>query len=77
MDNASILITGGTDSLGKALIEFLLKEAKVARIAIYSRDELKQSALKNIYGDNLRLRWFLADIRDLDRLKRALHGAEY
>ena len=77
MDAASILITGGTGSLGKALIEHLLKETKVRRIAIYSRDELKQSALKNIYGDNPRLRWFLGDVRDLDRLKRALHGVEY
>ena len=77
MDDASILITGGTGSLGKALIEHLLKETKVRRIAIYSRDELKQSALKNIYGDSPRLRWFLGDIRDLERLKRALHGVEY
>jgi UDP-N-acetylglucosamine 4,6-dehydratase len=77
MDAASILITGGTGSLGKALIEHLLKETKVRRIAIYSRDELKQSALKNIYGDNPRLRGFLGDVRDLDRLKRALHGVEY
>lgn len=77
LDDASILITGGTGSLGKALIEYLLKETKVRRIAIYSRDELKQSVLKNIYGGNPRLRWFLGDIRDLDRLKRALHGVEY
>lgn len=77
MDDASILITGGTGSLGKALIEYLLKRTKVRRIAIYSRDELKQSALKKIYGENPRLRWFLGDIRDLDRLKRALHGVDY
>jgi UDP-N-acetylglucosamine 4,6-dehydratase len=77
LNDASILITGGTGSLGKALIEHLLKETKVRRIAIYSRDELKQSALKSFYGDNSRLRWFLGDIRDLERLKRALHGVEY
>ena len=77
LDDASILITGGTGSLGKALIEYLLKETKVRRIAIYSRDELKQSVLKNIYGNNPRLRWFLGDIRDLNRLKRALHGVKY
>ena len=46
IDDASILITGGTGSLGKALIEYLLSETKVRRIAIYSRDELKQSALR-------------------------------
>ncbi len=77
LDDASILITGGTGSLGKALIEHLLNETKVRRIAIYSRDELKQSALQNVYGKNPRLRWFLGDIRDLDRLKRALHGVEF
>jgi UDP-N-acetylglucosamine 4,6-dehydratase len=77
MDCASILITGGTGSLGKALIDHLLNETKVRRIAIYSRDELKQSALKKFYGENMRLRWFLGDVRDLQRLKRALHGVEY
>ncbi len=77
MDDASILITGGTGSLGKALIDHLLNETQARRIAIYSRDELKQSSLKNLYGENARLRWFLGDIRDIDRLKRALHGVEY
>jgi len=77
LDGSSVLITGGTGSLGKALIKHLLNETKVRRIAIYSRDELKQSALKNIYRENPRLRWFLGDVRDLNRLKRALHGVEY
>jgi UDP-N-acetylglucosamine 4,6-dehydratase len=76
IDDASILITGGTGSLGKALIEYLLSETKVRRIAIYSRDELKQSALRFHFGDDKRLRWFLGDVRDLDRLKRALHGVD-
>ena len=77
IDNASLLITGGTGSLGKALIEHLLTATKVRRIAIYSRDELKQSALKSQFNDDKRLRWFLGDIRDVDRLKRALHGVDY
>ena len=77
LDGASILVTGGTGSLGKALIEYLLNETNVRRIAIYSRDELKQSTLKIQYGENPRLRWFIGDIRDLDRLKRALHGVDY
>lgn len=76
IDDASILITGGTGSLGKALIEYLLRETKVRRIAIYSRDELKQSALRQHFGDDIRLRWFLGDVRDLNRLKRALHGVD-
>ena len=77
LDGSSVLITGGTGSLGKALIDFLLKETKVRRIAIFSRDELKQHNLRIALGDDPRLRWFLGDIRDLDRLKRALHGVDY
>ena len=76
-DNASLLITGGTGSLGKALIEHLLVTTKIRRIAIYSRDELKQSALRAQFENNNRLRWFIGDIRDPDRLKRALHGVDY
>jgi UDP-N-acetylglucosamine 4,6-dehydratase len=76
-DNSSILITGGTGSLGKALIEDLLSKTKVKRVAIYSRDELKQYNLRNHFKDDPRLRWFLGDIRDLERLKRALHNIDY
>ena len=74
---ASVLITGGTGSLGKSLVEYLLKETKVRRIAIFSRDELKQQHLRIQFQDNPRLRWFLGDVRDLDRLKRAFHGVDY
>ena len=77
LDGASVLITGGTGSLGKALVSFLLNETKVRRIAIFSRDELKQHQMKIEFENNSRLRWFLGDIRDLERLKRALHGVDY
>jgi UDP-N-acetylglucosamine 4,6-dehydratase/5-epimerase len=77
LDGASILITGGTGSLGKSLIKYLLAETKVRRIAILSRDELKQQHLRVQLNDDSRLRWFLGDIRDLDRLKRAFHGVDY
>jgi UDP-N-acetylglucosamine 4,6-dehydratase len=76
-NNSSILITGGTGSLGKALIEELLAKKSVRRIAIFSRDELKQSQLREIYQNEDRLRWFLGDIRDLPRLKQALHGVDF
>jgi UDP-N-acetylglucosamine 4,6-dehydratase len=76
-DDASILITGGTGSLGVSLVERLLVENNARRIAIFSRDELKQSQLRSYFQDDKRLRWFLGDIRDLDRLKRALHGVDY
>ena len=77
LNDASILITGGTGSLGKALITELLTNSSARRIAIYSRDELKQSQLKQEFKDSSRLRWFVGDIRDPDRLKRALHGVDY
>lgn len=77
IDGASILITGGTGSLGKALTEYLLKETKVRRIAIFSRDELKQHDLRIHFKNNPRLRWFIGDIRDLERLKRAFHGVDF
>lgn len=77
LDGASILITGGTGSLGKSLVEFLLKDTKTRRIAVLSRDELKQHHMRVQFQDNPRLRWFLGDIRDLDRLKRAFHGVDY
>ncbi len=77
LDGASVLITGGTGSLGKSLVQYLLSETKVRRIAIFSRDELKQHDLRIHFNDNPRLRWFLGDIRDLDRLKRAFHGVDF
>ena len=77
LDDASVLITGGTGSLGKSLVEYLLRETKVRRIAIFSRDELKQQHLRIQFQDNSRLRWFLGDVRDLERLKRALNGVDY
>ena len=73
----SILITGGTGSLGKALIRSLLQNPKIRRIAIFSRDELKQSELRVMFGNNPKLRWFLGDIRDMNRLVRALHNVDY
>lgn len=77
LDGASLLITGGTGSLGKSLVEYLLKETKVRRVAIFSRDELKQQHLRIQFQDDPRLRWFLGDVRDLDRLKRAFHGVDF
>ena len=74
---SSILITGGTGSLGKALIANLLQNSDASRIVIFSRDELKQHELKNFFNNDSRLRWFLGDIRDLPRLERAFHGVDF
>ena len=76
-DSKSILITGGSGSLGKALVRQLLDETDVRRIAIYSRDELKQFHMRSEFEDNSRLRWFIGDIRDKDRLVRAMHGVDF
>jgi UDP-N-acetylglucosamine 4,6-dehydratase len=75
LDDSSVLITGGTGSLGKALITRLLK-TKARRIAIISRDELKQHDLRQQLKDE-RLRWFVGDIRDSERLIRAFHGVDF
>ena len=77
LDNSSVLITGGTGSLGKSLVEYLLNESQVRRIAVFSRDELKQQCMRQHFQDNPRLRWFLGDVRDIERLKRALHKVDY
>ena len=77
LDESSVLITGGTGSLGKALVHDLLSSTKVRRIAIFSRDELKQYEARQRFNDDSRLRWFIGDIRDKDRLIRAMHGVDY
>ena len=76
-DSKSILITGGSGSLGKALVRQLLDNTGVRRIAIYSRDELKQFHMRSEFKEDSRLRWFIGDIRDKDRLVRAMHGVYY
>jgi len=75
--NSSILITGGTGSFGKAFIQYALDNLDPERIAILSRDELKQYELKAYFEHDRRLRWFLGDIRDRDRLHRAFKGVDY
>lgn len=74
-----MLITGGTGSFGKKFIEtILVKYPKVKKIIIYSRDELKQSNLRLQYPaiDYPQLRFFIGDVRDKDRLKRACEGVD-
>ena len=77
LDNSSILITGGTGSFGKAFLSALLNEHFPRRLGIFSRDELKQYELKQQWGHDDRVRFFLGDIRDRDRLTAAMHGVDY
>ena len=76
-ENSSILITGGTGSFGKAFLENVLREHSPRRVVIFSRDELKQYEMKQTFGSDPRVRFFLGDIRDLDRLTLALHGVDF
>lgn len=77
LDNGSILVTGGTGSFGKAFLETVLREHNPRRIVIFSRDELKQYEMRQRWGDDPRVRFFLGDIRDLERLTLALHGVDF
>ncbi len=71
-----ILITGGTGSFGKKFIEIMLKEYHPAKIIVLSRDELKQHEMRINGFDDPSLRYFLGDIRDVERLKRAFMGVD-
>jgi len=71
-ENKKILITGGTGSLGTALTAKLLKES-VDTIRIFSRDELKQSQMESHFNDE-RLRFLIGDVRDKERLDKAVEG---
>ena len=76
---SSILITGGTGSFGKAFISETLKRfPDIQRLVIYSRDELKQWELQQLYAEKEfpQLRFFLGDVRDRNRLTRALQGID-
>ena len=79
-NNKTILITGGTGSFGKKFTEVILKKYKVKKIIIYSRDEFKQFNLKNLnlYKKNLkRIRFFVGDVRDKERLVTATKNVDY
>lgn len=78
LDNKTILITGGTGSFGKAFTSYLLEHYHPQKIIIYSRDEYKQFLMANQYkGQKEKLRFFLGDVRDKDRLYRAFDGVDY
>ncbi|KHG33241.1 UDP-N-acetylglucosamine 4,6-dehydratase (inverting) [Sulfurospirillum sp. MES] len=72
----NILITGGTGSFGKKYTEILLKHYKPNKIIIYSRDELKQYEMAQQFTDSC-MRFFIGDVRDVDRLKNAMYGVNY
>jgi|TARA_A100001391_G_scaffold184988_4_gene153275 UDP-N-acetylglucosamine 4,6-dehydratase (inverting) len=73
----SILITGGTGSFGHTFLPMTLERYNPRRIIIYSRDEMKQWEMAKKYQDDSRVRFFIGDVRDKDRLYRALDGVDY
>jgi UDP-N-acetylglucosamine 4,6-dehydratase len=77
LHGSTILITGGTGSFGKAFIRYALDELDPRRLVIFSRDELKQYEVRQLFADDPRLRFFIGDVRDERRLMRALHGIDY
>ena len=80
LNNKTILITGGTGSFGKKILEMILDRYTPARIIIYSRDEYKQSVMKTEYSkkyDMSCVRFFIGDVRDKDRLYRAFDHVDY
>jgi UDP-N-acetylglucosamine 4,6-dehydratase (inverting) len=76
-DNASVLVTGGTGSFGHCFARIFLEKFNPARLIIFSRDEMKQWEMAKLYDGDGRVRFFIGDIRDRDRLYRALDGVDY
>ena len=73
----SVLITGGTGSFGRRFTRTILKHSQVRRVAVYSRDELKQSEMDQAFAGESRLRFFIGDVRDRERLQLAMRDIDY
>ena len=71
-----VLVTGGTGSFGKKFIRIMLDEFHPAKLIVFSRDELKQHEMRVSGFDHPSLRYFIGDVRDVDRLRRAMHGVD-
>lgn len=80
LDGSAILVTGGTGSFGRRFIDTILRRWRPARVIVFSRDELKQSEMRQEFAglpNEESLRFFLGDVRDRDRLLRAFDGVDY
>jgi UDP-N-acetylglucosamine 4,6-dehydratase len=77
LKNSSILITGGTGSFGHTFVRMTLKKYNPKRLVVFSRDEMKQWEMAKLFEGDSRLRFFIGDVRDKDRLHRALKGVDY
>ncbi len=80
LNDKTILITGGTGSFGKKFLEMIFEKYQPKKVIIYSRDEFKQSVMQTEYRNKVdmsRVRFFIGDVRDKERLMRAMHGVDY
>ena len=77
LKNSSILITGGTGSFGQCFVALTLKKYNPKRLVVFSRDEMKQWEMAKKFNDDSRIRFFIGDVRDKERLHRALHGVNF
>ena len=78
LNDKTILITGGTGSFGKCFTKYVLTHYQPKKIIIYSRDEFKQFIMQNEFKEYKdKLRFFIGDVRDVERLRRALNGVDY
>ena len=77
LENSSILLTGGTGSFGHSFVPLTLKKFNPKRLIILSRDEMKQWEMNKLFSDDPRVRFFVGDVRDKDRLYRAVQGVDY
>ena len=77
LKNSSILITGGTGSFGHTFIPMTLEKYNPKRLVVFSRDEMKQWEMAKLFKDDSRVNFLIGDVRDKDRLYRALDGVDY
>jgi UDP-N-acetylglucosamine 4,6-dehydratase (inverting) len=77
LSNSTILITGGTGSFGHAFMPMTLARYNPKKVIVFSRDEMKQWEMAKLYGDDPRVRFFIGDVRDRERLYRAFDGVDY
>lgn len=77
LTNSTILITGGTGSFGNTFVPITLGKYNPKKIIIYSRDEMKQWEMAKLFQNDPRVRFFIGDVRDRERLYRALDGVDY
>ncbi len=76
LNGKTVLVTGGTGTFGRAFVARLLTVPGVHKVIVFSRDELKQSEMQAQYKNEPRLRFFIGDIRNPERLRRAFHGVD-